>query len=154
MRSRSEGAELELADPVVEIAGLLPALADAIDALAERVERFEHGGSGFPWRLAALGVSPKVVTPQTAELTGLHAQNPNAAEAFLHFFDATDADEVVVGTSVPHVSFWVPGLGSYDLEGGVVVPFKYGIVAAATTTLAGSTGPATGLLVNALHREA
>jgi hypothetical protein len=98
-----------------------------------------------------------LVKAAPGELCWYHVQNQDAADAYLHFYDAAAAADVTVGTTTPKVTLWLPA--SSGVDGGSIivqedargVEFALGIVIAATTTIAGSSAPTTGELVNLVY---
>lgn len=83
-------------------------------------------------------------------LSGLHVQNPNAADAWLHFYDLA-AGSVTVGTTTPKLSFVVPANGAYAEEFDEIA-FETALTYAASTTATGGTDPTTGLVGNLFYR--
>lgn len=91
------------------------------------------------------------------EVCWKHVQNQDAADAYLHFYDAATAAAVTVGTTVPKLTLWLPASSGLD-DGPVIVndagrgvEFTSGIVIAATTTATGSSAPTNGELVNLVY---
>lgn len=91
------------------------------------------------------------------ELCWRHIQNLDAADAYIHFYDAAATASVTVGTTTPKLSFWLPASSGID-DGPITanadgrgVEFALGIVVAATTTLGGLTNPTNGELVNLVY---
>ena len=86
----------------------------------------------------------------------VHVVNPNAADAYIQFFDVA-AGSVTVGVTVPTLSFLVPAgngtdAGAFDQWfGDRGIQFNTAITYACTTTATGSTDPTTGLTVNIGH---
>ena len=95
-------------------------------------------------------------TASEGNLYGVHFQNANATAVFVQIFDALAAN-VIIGTTVPKISFWVPGSGGYDLWPTVAILHwgnGTGLSAAATTTATGSTDPgASDIIANFFYKN-
>lgn len=88
-----------------------------------------------------------------ASVYGWHVFNQDAADTFLHVYDVAQAS-VTVGTTVPTLTFWIPGSSGLDTW---ITPSERelglfrcstALTVAATTTVAGSTNPTNGLLID------
>jgi hypothetical protein len=92
-----------------------------------------------------------ITTP--GKVVGVHLQNPNAADAWFHLYDALIAN-VSVGTTSPVISYWLPASGGYDaFYGENGIRFSTAISYAATTTVGGSSAPSTGIVANVIYRS-
>lgn len=106
------------------------------------------------------GLSVSKTDAQTATVTavkagsgrvyGYHIYNPNAFPAFFHFYNIASGS-VTVGTSTRTMTLWIPGEGAIDGLFSIPISFDTAISQAATTTITGSTAPATGLLVDVFY---
>lgn len=113
----------------------------------------DSGGPGKkPYFNAALLATKQAVKTSPGRLYGLHIQNPNAADAWVQFFDVASAG-VTVGTTTPNWSVWVPALsGLDDLDFAVAIEFNTALTIAATTTATGAVAPGIGLVTNLFYR--
>ncbi len=104
----------------------------------------------LPYRNAALKAAKQTVKASRTRVYGWKVQNLDNATAYLHLYDALEAD-VTVGTTVPTYSVWLPASGGDDLSIPEPLAFDVGLVVAATTGLTGSTAPTNGELVNLFY---
>ena len=93
-------------------------------------------------RIAALSNTAQSVKTSGARLYGYFIQNPDTSAVWVHFYNALIAG-VTVGTTIPLWSVWVPASGATDISLTVPISFGTAISTASTTTLTGSTAPAT-----------
>jgi hypothetical protein len=98
--------------------------------------------------LSGLSNTPIFIDGPGQKIFDIVAYNASAAAAFVHFYDSALAP--TVGTSVPVFTVGLNTLVTSTIAlqdvGGLF--FKNGIWAAATTTLGGSSAPATALAVS------
>lgn len=99
------------------------------------------------YRETSLSNTAKEVDPNQGKVYAVHIENSNAAKAYLQLYDAAAAN-VVVGTTAPKKTLYIPAAGGYDFAWPVPVDFDTAIAVAATTTATGGTAPSAGLLVN------
>lgn len=113
----------------------------------------DSGGPGAkPYFNGALLATKQSVKTSSGRLYGWHIQNPNAADAWVQFYDLASAI-VTVGTTAPSWSLWVPALAGLDDPSlSYPVEFSTALVIAATTTSAGATPPGTGLVIDLFYR--
>lgn len=100
-----------------------------------------------PFRDPAVMNTAVAVKASAGALGSYHIQNPGSANAYLQLYDLA-AGSVVVGTTTPVQTWWVPAGGALDGELVRPLSFAAAITIAATTTPTGGTAPATALLVN------
>lgn len=86
----------------------------------------------------ALSATKAVVVAAPATLAGLSIGNPNAAIAYIQFFNALTAG-VTVGTTAPTFVIQIPASSAVNLPLMPGVDFGTGVVIAATTTATGNT---------------
>lgn len=100
-------------------------------------------------RTVALSNTATAVKASAGNVFGYHIQNPNNSDAYLQFYDASTGS-VVVGTTTPKVTIWVPANGAIDgpTSTEYAIAYATAITIAATTTITGGTAPSTGLLAN------
>lgn len=83
----------------------------------------------------------------------LEVSNIDAVDYFIQFFDLAVGD-VTLGTTTPAISFLIPAgdgstRGAFDRVFNPKMQFRTAITYAITTTVTGSTGPTTALVLNA-----
>lgn len=105
------------------------------------------------FRATAQKATATVVSTTPANVYGWHIYNQDSADTFLQVYDLASGS-VTVGTTVPTLTFWIPGLSGLDEW---VTPSERelglfrcstAVTIAATATIGGSSAPATGLLIN------
>ena len=115
-----------------------------------------QGGSSFltftpatPYRNAALSNVATAIKASAGNITGWHLYNPGTgnADIFFQFFDLP-AGNVVLGTTVPTKTLWVPAGGALDNIDGNPIQFKNAITVAATGDIAGTLAPGNTILAN------
>lgn len=111
----------------------------------------------LPYHKADLSNTAVLVIGQRAELTGVHFLSTNAADCFLHFYDAAAAADVTVGTTAPKQVYLAPASdgtkhAGFDkaLECGLL--FSKGIVIAATDEYNVSNAPTAAVKVSLTYR--
>jgi len=97
----------------------------------------------------------QVCSTTAGKLYALSVSNINAADAFIQLHDVV-AGSVVVGTTTPLCSIHIPKGDATDAANTTIVfpiPIDFGtaITYVCTTTAAGSTDPAAGLVVNLFY---
>jgi hypothetical protein len=109
------------------------------------------GGWAHPLRANNIGTTVvPVISNRGGSLVMLHCNNPNTGVAFVQVFDAATNAAVTVGTTVPTLSFAIPGSSAsgYALAASGI-GFGAGIQMAATNTATGNGANGTGLDCNA-----
>jgi hypothetical protein len=99
------------------------------------------GGGRTPFT-GSIAATLTLIKSSQAELGGWFIFNPNATTAYLQLFNAASTGAVTLGTTAPTLSLGIPAGGGANLASPNGIQFSSGIVIAATTTRAGSTGPA------------
>lgn len=94
-----------------------------------------------PYFNAALLATKQAAVSGYGKISTLCSGNPNAAVSYIQIFDAASTDAVTVGTTTPTAV--VPLPASTPVNVVLSMPFRNGIVVAATTTPTGSTAPVT-----------
>jgi|SRR5665213_3518087 len=95
--------------------------------------------------------TPIQVKGVSGNVFGMHFYNPNSTDVFLHFYDALIVN-VIVGTTPPKLTYWIPAFGSLDWPVTTIgIPYETAIATAATATLSGSGALANGILANVLY---
>ncbi len=86
-------------------------------------------------------------------LFSVNLYNSGASAAYVQFFDLATGS-VVLGTTVPKLSMWVPAGGAWEQEftDQTKIAFGTAITVAATTTANGLTAPGTGIIANILYK--
>lgn len=97
--------------------------------------------------LVATAVSVKGTA---GNLYGYHIYNSNPTDMFVQFYNIASAG-VTVGTSTRLLTLVVPAGGVLDGIFAIPIAFSTAISIAATTTIAGSSAPSTGLLTNIFY---
>ena len=110
-------------------------------------------GSGglSPYSNTALLATKAVVKASAGTVAGLAIGNPNAAIAYIQFFDALTGG-VTVGTTVPTFVVQIPASSAVNLPLLPGVDFATGIVIAATTTATGLTALGAGCNVTLFYK--
>jgi hypothetical protein len=97
----------------------------------------------------ALSATATVISSTPAKLVGFIFNNLSAAPAYAHFYDASSAGAVTVGTTVQVYMIPIPQTGfQYFIPTGVIAhAFSNGMVIAITTSplSTGSTAPSVGI---------
>lgn len=93
----------------------------------------------------------RTVKGTAGTVTGYYIYNPNAAVAYVQFFDVASATTVTLGTTVPDITLGIPATAGANLLGDGLT-FSNGIKFACTTTATGLTAPSTGLDVNIYYQ--
>ena len=101
-------------------------------------------------RRTALSNTDVAVKASGGRVYGFHFFNPNTTDAYVQFYNALIAD-VVVGTTTPDITFWVPASSALDHSYNPPLSFGVAITIAATTTASGGTAPSSGLLTNVFY---
>ena len=105
-----------------------------------------------PYRKSNLTNTKTEVNASATAIYGIHVFNPDAAAMYLQLFNALAAN-VTVGTTVPDLSFGIPGGGgSLTLIFPLPIDFATALTIASTTSATGSTGPGTATVVNILYK--
>lgn len=89
-------------------------------------------------------------TSGSVELYGVEVSNPNVASGFLQLFNLPAAN-VILGTTAPKLSLFIPGAGATDKWYDKGVYFNGGLSYAVTTTANGSTGLASNCVLNLIY---
>lgn len=132
--------------PFGELAATIAHLAMAVDDLREAVGQ---GGARLPYRNSAVSSVPAPARNGACAVTWLHAANElGVADAYLHLFDEYQADAVIVGSTTPKQTFWLPAGMGLDDPWIPPIEFDRGIVVAATNSRDGAGAPDHALLVN------
>jgi hypothetical protein len=121
-------------------------LASDQSALNVAVVQASSGGT-LLFRNTALKATATAVKASAGGVYAFDVHNLDGAEAWLHFYDLAAAS-VVVGTTTPVWTVWVPASGAKDQTFMVPLKFTAAIAVAATTTIGGLTAPTNGELVN------
>lgn len=112
----------------------------------------DSGGRGtLTFRNPALTNTATAVATGKSRIYGIHVQNPNTADAWLHLYDVATSG-VTVGTTTPKTSYWVPGGAGIDERWSVPGEYNTAMTVAASTTATGGTAPSTGLVVNIFYQ--
>ena len=90
----------------------------------------------------ALANAAALVVSGAAGLTGYHLFNPGAAFTYVRLYDAGNAANVTVGTTVPKMSLGLPANGGATRAFSKPVRFTNGIVASCANTANGAGAPA------------
>lgn len=105
-------------------------------------------------RVATLSNTATEVKDAAGQVHGWHIHNPNSSIAYVHIYNIVDTS-VTVGTSTPAITLALPSnsTATIGVDGVFPIPitFDTAISLAATTTIAGSTAPSTGILVNLFY---
>jgi hypothetical protein len=107
-------------------------------------------GTGLTAFFSAALSAAVAVKASAGRLYGYHIQNPNAAGVFVQIFNVA-AGSVVLGTTTPIVSLFVPAGGALDGVFAVPISFSAAISAAATTTPGGAVAPTTPVVGNLFY---
>jgi len=107
------------------------------------------GGTGN----ALLTNSAVAVKASAGNLYGVEFVNAGASGAYVQVFDVASGS-VTLGTTVPKLVYWVPSGGAWDSKFSTEnkVSFATAITMAATTTVTGSSAPATGIQANIYYK--
>ena len=106
---------------------------------------------GTTFHAPAQDETPGLVADVARTIRSLDVYNPGAATAYLQIFDASDADDVVPGTTEPRWVLPVPAGGGNAPAYPTPLGFDYGIVVAATSTPDGAGSPASALTLSIQH---
>lgn len=98
------------------------------------------------YRNAAVLASPQSVKAAAGRLHQYHFGNPNSSTVFVHIYNALSAN-VTVGTTAPVATYMIAANAALDGYWPNSLNYTTGITVAATTTAAGATAPAVGVLV-------
>lgn len=131
-----------------DLAAMLSQLTMAVDELRQ-VVALETRGARMPYRNSAVSNAPAPARNGAVAVTWLHCANElGVADAYLHLYDEYQADAVIVGSTTPKQTFWVPAGMGLDDPWIPPIEFDRGIVVAATSSRDGAGAPDHALLVN------
>ena len=108
----------------------------------------------YPFLKTDQSSTATLVVGKGTALTTMEVQNINTSDVFIQIFDAVAAADVSVGTTVAKQSYVIPASDGANRSasskdwGDRGLMFTNGIVIAITTTVGGSTAPATACVVN------
>jgi len=102
------------------------------------------------YRNTALQATPAAAKTSRGRVYGWFINNTNGADTFVHFYNATTGN-VTVGATTPVFTVVVKASSINQSFTGIPVEFQTATTVAATTTLGGSTDPASGLLVQVFY---
>jgi len=100
-----------------------------------------------PYSNTALGATAALVHTKEVKLMGYHLFNTTAAAAYVQFFDAAAANDVVVGTTTPTFVIGLPASGGATRALARGIQFTRGIVVASTTAATGDSAATTVILL-------
>jgi hypothetical protein len=95
--------------------------------------------------------TPALVADAARAIWSADVYNPGNATAYLQIFDASDPDDVVLGSTEPRWVLPVPAGGGNAPAYPTPLGFDYGIVVAATSTPDGAGAPASALVLSIQH---
>ena len=125
-----------------------------VDLVGRRVVTLDPTTDGVglsTFRNAALSNTATAVKASAGRVYGYNVSNPNASQdVYLHFYDVA-AGSVVVGTTTPKLSLWVPANGGLDSLFAIPIAFGTAITVAISTTATGGTAPSSGGVVNLFY---
>lgn len=139
-------------DFLIELHGAVVEQTHAIQQLAAVVAGLERGDR-MPFRDSAVTNVVRVVRTGPALLKWLHASNAQGVtDAYLHFFDEYNGDAVILGSTPPRITLWLPAGGGDDGRLSDI-EFDRGLSVAVTSTPDGAAAPGTPVLVNISARK-
>jgi hypothetical protein len=98
---------------------------------------------------SALSTTPETVKSSDGYVGGWYVFNPNAAAAYIQFFD--ESGTITLGSTTPKMSIGIPAGAGANVEFRRGIPFTNSIKVAATTTATGSSANASALVCNFLY---
>lgn len=109
----------------------------------------------FWWRNTELENTPVTIHNGEVKLLGWNIINPNTTEVYVKFWDAHD-DDVVLGTTVPILTLFIPGNSTVYLEGNFNAPQRELSTALSCAVVTGigdssTTDPATSIYIEILY---
>jgi hypothetical protein len=104
------------------------------------------------YRNTALSNTATAIKASAGSYYGWHYYNPNTSDVFVQLYDVAAAS-VVVGTTTPKITHWVPAQGALD-DWPLAIPitFSTAITIAVTTTATGGTAPSSAILVDVYYK--
>jgi hypothetical protein len=128
------------------VTGTVTTSPSGTQTVSSNAPSLNSGSTGLTaYRNPALLATPVQVKSGGSRIHQYHFGNPNSATVFVHIYNALSAN-VVVGTTVPLATYMVAANAALDGYWPNSLTYSVGITLAATTTAAGSTAPAVGVL--------
>jgi hypothetical protein len=138
--------------------GLLRPMVDNAYDIGDATHRIRtlyaaaYGPSSSKASYPAQTTTVRTIKGTAGTLMGYYIYNPNAAVAYVQFFDVASATPVTLGTTVPDLTYGIPATAGANLISDTGITFTNGIKMAVTTTATGLTAPGTGLDVNIYYQ--
>jgi hypothetical protein len=112
-----------------------------------RIVQTVNTAGGYTTFSGSVGATATAIKASAGQLYGWEIGNANATTIYVQFFNLA-AGSVVLGTTVPLFSLFIPAGAAANVFNVAGIPFSTAMSFATTTTRAGLTGPASTVDVN------